>query len=28
MTFAGIPDETDRNNLWAYIAQFKADGSK
>lgn len=28
MTFAGIPDETDRANLWAYIAQFKADGSK
>jgi cytochrome c len=28
MTFAGIPDETDRNNLWAYISQFKADGSK
>lgn len=28
MTFAGIPDETDRNNLWAYLSQFKADGSK
>jgi cytochrome c len=28
MTFAGIPDETDRANLWAYLVQFKADGSK
>lgn len=28
MTFAGIPDETDRANLWAFISQFKADGSK
>ena len=28
MTFAGLPDETDRDNLWAYLAQFKADGSK
>jgi cytochrome c len=28
MTFAGIPDETDRANLWAFLSQFKADGSK
>ena len=28
MTFAGIPDETDRANLWAFVSQFKADGSK
>ncbi|HUO54030.1 MAG TPA: cytochrome c family protein [Rhodoblastus sp.] len=28
MTFAGIPDAKDRENLWAYLAQFKADGSK
>jgi cytochrome c len=28
MTFPGIPDETDRANLWAYLSQFKADGSK
>jgi cytochrome c len=28
MTFAGVPDETDRNNLWAFLSQFKADGSK
>jgi cytochrome c len=28
MTFAGIPDATDRDNLWAFLAQFKADGSK
>ena len=28
MTFAGVPDETDRANLWAFLAQFKADGSK
>ena len=28
MTFAGLPDETDRANIWAYISQFKADGSK
>ncbi len=28
MPFAGIPNATDRDNLWAYIAQFKADGSK
>lgn len=28
MVFAGLPNETERNDLWAYIAQFKADGSK
>jgi len=28
MTFPGLPAEADRDNLWAYVAQFKADGSK
>jgi cytochrome c len=28
MTFPGLPDETDRANVWAYLSQFKADGSK
>ena len=28
MTFAGLPNEVDRDNIWAYISQFKADGSK
>lgn len=28
MVFAGLPKDTDRDNLWAYISQFKADGSK
>ena len=28
MVFAGLPKESDRDNLWAYISQFKADGSK
>ena len=28
MTFAGLPSEDDRANIWAYISQFKADGSK
>ena len=28
MVFAGLPNESDRDNLWAYIAQFKADGTK
>ncbi len=28
MPFAGLPAEADRNNVWAYISQFKADGSK
>jgi len=28
MTFPGLPNEADRDNIWAYISQFKADGSK
>lgn len=28
MTFPGLPAEADRDNIWAYISQFKADGSK
>lgn len=28
MVFPGIKDEGEASNLWAYIAQFKADGSK
>ena len=28
MAFAGIKNETEIANLWAYLAQFKADGSK
>jgi cytochrome c len=28
MTFAGIHSEKEVANLWAYLAQFKADGSK
>jgi cytochrome c len=28
MIFAGLPKESDRDNLWAFISQFKADGSK
>lgn len=28
MAFAGDKDEADVANLWAYISQFKADGSK
>ncbi|MBB4199141.1 cytochrome c family protein [Rhodoblastus sphagnicola] len=28
MTFPGLPAEGDRDNVWAYISQFKADGSK
>jgi cytochrome c len=28
MAFAGIKNETEINNLWAYLSQFKADGSK
>jgi cytochrome c len=28
MIFAGLPKETDRDNIWAYISQFKADGTK
>lgn len=28
MVFAGLPKESDRDNLWAYISGIKADGSK
>ncbi|WP_294541120.1 cytochrome c family protein [uncultured Rhodoblastus sp.] len=28
MSFPGLPAEADRDNLWAFISQFKADGSK
>jgi cytochrome c len=28
MTFPGLPEEADRANVWAYLSQFKADGSK
>lgn len=28
MIFAGLPKESDRDNIWAYISQFKTDGSK
>jgi cytochrome c len=28
MFFAGVKDEKKINDLWAYISQFKADGSK
>jgi cytochrome c len=28
MTFAGLPNEADRDNIWAFISQFKADGTK
>jgi cytochrome c len=28
MVFAGLPKEEDRDNLYAYLAQFNADGSK
>ncbi|MCC0003111.1 MAG: cytochrome c family protein [Methylobacteriaceae bacterium] len=28
MVFAGLPKAQDRDDLWAYLAQFKADGSK
>ncbi|EJW13019.1 Cytochrome c2 [Rhodovulum sp. PH10] len=28
MVFAGIKNEQDRENLWAYLSSFKADGSK
>lgn len=28
MVFAGIKNENEAKNLWAYLAQFKADGSK
>jgi len=26
--FAGIKNENEVNNLWAYVSQFKADGTK
>lgn len=28
MIFSGLPKESDRENLWAYISQFKAGGAK
>jgi cytochrome c len=28
MAFAGIKDDAERQNLWAYVNEFKADGSK
>jgi cytochrome c len=28
MVFAGIKNEAEVKNLWAYLSQFKADGSK
>jgi cytochrome c len=28
MAFAGIRNETEIANLWAYLKQFKADGTK
>jgi cytochrome c len=28
MPFGGLANATDRENLWAYISQFKADGTK
>ena len=28
MVFAGIKSENDRTNLWAYLKQFNADGTK
>lgn len=28
MLFPGLPKASDRDNIWAYISQFKADGSK
>lgn len=27
MIFPGLPKDSDRDDLWAYLAQFKADGS-
>jgi cytochrome c len=27
MLFPGLPRQSDRDNIWAYISQFKADGS-
>ena len=28
MIFAGLPKESDRDNVVAYLSQFKADGTK
>jgi cytochrome c len=28
MIFPGLPKEADRNDLWAYLRQFDADGKK
>jgi cytochrome c len=28
MVFPGLKSENDRNNLWAYLKQFNADGTK
>ena len=28
MVFAGIKNEKERDDLWSYLAQFKADGKK
>lgn len=28
MVFAGLKDAKERDDLWAYVSQFKADGSK
>jgi cytochrome c len=28
MAFSGVQDDAERQNLWAYVNQFKADGSK
>ena len=28
MAFSGVKDEAERQGLWAYVSQFKADGSK
>ena len=28
MVFAGIKNDKEKTDLWAYLAQFKADGSK
>ena len=28
MIFPGVKNEREVNNLWAYVSQFKADGSK
>src|SRR5438477_4641495 len=28
MVFAGISSETERNNLWSYLKQFNASGTK